>query len=497
MIGSLPIRTRIALWYAGVLALFMVAFALGGYAFVRRSAVTALDETLAEASTAVGEAIALLIAQGHDVNAAVPAVLDQVYFRDLTIAVLDRQRGMLVGTSQADSADVAADSGTLVVDVPVDSVHMSDAAWARVLARAGARRGAYATVEGDRGPVRVFALPRTLGGRAIVIGAAHSLRAQRRLLGKLELALAAGVPVLLLLATAGGYLLARKSLNPVADMTERAARIGAENLHERLPVARPTDELGRLAVVLNDLLGRVASAFEQQKQLIADASHELRTPVAILSSEAELALSRERSPAELRAALVAVREDALQLQHVVEDLFLLARANAGERLLTMEELYVDDLAAECVQSVQTLAARKSIALDLARDGDLPFRGDASLLRRLLLNLLDNAIKYTPPGGEVRVRTARVPDGCTVSVSDTGPGVPPEARDRLFDRFYRASRARSAADAPGAGLGLAIARWIAEAHGGRLELAATGEGGSTFVLTLPQAVSRWISESVKW
>jgi signal transduction histidine kinase len=134
--------------------------------------------------------------------------------------------------------------------------------------------------------------------------------------------------------------------------------------------------------------------------------------------------------------------------------------------------------------VQTLAARKSIALDLVSDGDLPFRGDASLLRRLLLNLLDNAIKYTPAGGAVHVRTARVPEGYTVSVSDTGPGVPPEARDRLFDRFYRASRARGGADATGAGLGLAIARWIAEAHAGRLELATTGEGGSTFVLTLP-------------
>ena len=236
-------------------------------------------------------------------------------------------------------------------------------------------------------------------------------------------------------------------------------------------------------MVLNELLGRVASAFEQQKQLIADASHELRTPVAILNSEAELALARERSPQELRAALVAVREAALQLQHVVEDLFLLARANAGERLLTMEELYLDDLAAECVQSVQTLAARKHIALDMAGDGDLPFRGDASLLRRLLLNLLDNAIKYTPAGGAVHVRAARVSDGYTVSVSDTGPGVPVDARERLFDRFYRASRARGAADSTGAGLGLAIARWIAEAHAGRLELAATGEQGSTFVLTL--------------
>jgi two-component system, OmpR family, sensor kinase len=291
--------------------------------------------------------------------------------------------------------------------------------------------------------------------------------------------------VLLLLATAGGYLLARKSLGPVAIMTERAARIGAENLHERLPVARAGDELGRLAVVLNELLGRVATAFEQQKQLIADASHELRTPVAILSSEAELALARERTPEELRAALVAVHEESRRLQHVVEDLFLLARANAGERLLVMEELYVDDLAADCVQTVQALAARKQITVGVAAERDLPFRGDASLLRRLLLNLLDNAIKYTPSGGTVQVRVARTADRYVVSVSDTGMGVALDARDRLFDRFYRASRAREAGEqAPGAGLGLAIARWIAEAHGGRLELSETGEGGSTFELTLP-------------
>ena len=230
-----------------------------------------------------------------------------------------------------------------------------------------------------------------------MIGAAHSLRAQRRFLHEVELALTAGVPILLLLATGGGYLLARQSLQPVAHMTERAARIGAENLHERLPVERPGDELGRLATVLNELLGRVSTAFEQQRQLIADASHELRTPVAILSSEAELALSRERTPAEFRKALTAVHEEAGRLQHVVEDLFLLARANAGERLLVMEELYVGELAADCIEATRALAARKQIELHFEGDHDLPFRGDEALLRRLLVNLLDNAIKYTPAG----------------------------------------------------------------------------------------------------
>ena len=486
MIGALPIRARLALWYAGVFALFMGTFALGGYVFVRRGAVSALDESLTEAATAVAEAIGLVVAQGHSVDEAVPVVLDQVHFRDLTIAVLDRQRGMLVAPPE-DSTEIAGSDSTLapVIDVPVDSVHVADTVLAVALARVGRRRPMYVTVEGERSPVRVLALPREFDGRPLVIGAAHSLRAQRQLLHEVELALAAGVPILLLLATAGGYLLARQSLQPVADITERAARIGAENLHERLPVGRPSDELGRLATVLNELLGRVSAAFDQQRQLIADASHELRTPVAILSSEAELALSRERTPAELRKALSAVHEEAGRLQHVVEDLFLLARANAGERLLVMEELYVDDLAADCVEGTRALAARKDIELHFEGDNDLPLRGDESLLRRLLLNLLDNAIKYTPAGGTVRVRARRAEHEYVVEVSDTGPGVPVEARDRLFDRFYRASRVRSAgAEVGGAGLGLAIARWIAEAHGGRLVLAATGDGGSTFTLTLP-------------
>jgi heavy metal sensor kinase len=486
MIGALPIRARLALWYAGVFALFMGTFALAGYVFVRRGAVSALDETLTEAATAVAEAISLVIAQGHSVDEAVPVVLDQVHFRDLTIAVLDRQQGILVAPPE-DSTEVAGSDSTLapVIDVPVDSVHVADTVLAATLARVGRRRPTYVTVEGERSPVRVLALPREFGGRPLVIGAAHSLRAQRQFLHEVELALAAGIPILLLLATGGGYLLARQSLQPVAHMTERAARIGAENLHERLLVERPGDELGRLATVLNELLGRVSTAFEQQRQLIADASHELRTPVAILSSEAELALSRERSPAELRKALTAVHEEAGRLQHVVEDLFLLARANAGERLLVIEELYVGELAADCVEATRALAARKQIDLIFEGDRDLPLRGDESLLRRLLVNLLDNAIKYTPAGGTVRVRTRREEQDYVVEVTDTGPGVPVEARERLFDRFYRASRARSAGtQVGGAGLGLAISRWIAEAHGGRLELAASGEQGSTFALTLP-------------
>ena len=492
---TLPVRARLALWYAGVFAVFMAAFGGAVYLFVRRASTTAVDASLAEAATAVADAVTLVLAQGQTLDDAVPLVLDEVRFRDLTIAVLDSARGALVEPPEdtAATSDGTAGDTLPVIEVPLDSVHVAADVLARALAAATMAPDAgprFSVVPGERGPVRMVAMPRRLGGRALVIGAARSLRGQRRLLRETQLALAAGAPLLLLLATGGGYLLARQSLRPVAVMTERAARIGAATLHERIPVARTSDELGRLATVLNELLARVDAAFDQQRQLIADASHELRTPVAILSSEAELALARDRDPASLRAALTAVRDEARRLQHVVDDLFLLARANAGERLLVPEELYLGELAAECVQSARALAARKGISLVYEGDLDLPYRGDAALLRRLLLNLLDNAIKYTPAGGAVRVAGARRDGTYVLDVTDTGPGVPEESRDRLFDRFHRARRERDAGEsAPGAGLGLAIARWIAEVHGGTLQLAATGEAGSVFRVVLPDASPR--------
>jgi len=340
--------------------------------------------------------------------------------------------------------------------------------------------------------VRVVLLPHRLAGRRLAIGVVHSLESQRRLLRRLGLALAAGVPLLLLLATSGGYLLARKSLHPVAAMTERAAQIGATTLHERLPVVNPHDELGRLAAVLNDLLARRDRAFDQQRQFMADASHELRTPIAIVSGESELALSRDdRSPAELRGALATVRGEARRMRQIVDDLFLLARANAGEPLLAPAELYLGELAGDCVQAARSLAAAKSIALSYEGSDELPLSSDEALLRRLLLNLLDNAIKYTPPGGRVTLSAEQRGDRYELRVRDDGPGIPPEAQERIFDRFFRAARAHTAAApagaaAAGAGLGLAIARWIAEAHGGSLVLEASDSRGSTFLVTLPAA-----------
>jgi signal transduction histidine kinase len=274
-------------------------------------------------------------------------------------------------------------------------------------------------------------------------------------------------------------------------MSATAARIGAANLHERLPVANERDELGGLAGVINALLARLDASFEQQRRFMADASHELRTPVAIMRSEAEVALSQEeRSNQELRESLVIFKDETKRLTAIVEDLFMLARADAGQYKLTSKEFYLDELAGEVTRSVRTLVAERGLTLQLDALEEMPFRGDENLLRRLLLNLVYNAIKYTPKGGALTVSCKQDGKRYIITVSDTGPGIPAEAQPHIFERFYRADSARSRAEddsarlTSGAGLGLSIARWIAEAHDGTLDLLHSSAAGSVFQLILP-------------
>jgi len=302
------------------------------------------------------------------------------------------------------------------------------------------------------------------------------------------------IPVTIILASAGGYFLARRNLAPVADMTARADRISESTLHDRLAVQNPADELGRLATTLNRLLDRLDVAFERQRRFIADASHELRTPLAILQGESEVALSNpSRSPEEYRESLSLLQHEARRLARIVEDMLTLSRADAGQYPMNTRPLYLDEVVAECAHSVRTLAAAKSIAVCVESNGELPFSGDESLLSRMLLNLLDNAIKYTPSGGKVTVGVRATRLGAEVTVTDNGGGIPQEFQSRIFERFFRADQARTRANsscgsaespAGGAGLGLSIAKWIAEAHRGTLVLTRSDASGTVFTATLP-------------
>jgi two-component system OmpR family sensor kinase len=291
----------------------------------------------------------------------------------------------------------------------------------------------------------------------------------------------------MVVAGTGGWFLARRSFWPVTEMADRAAEISASTLHERLPVVAD-DELGALARVLNGLLDRLERSFADQRRFMADASHELRSPTAILRTETDVTLSREhRTEAEYRESMIIVQDAAHRLSRVVDDLFLLARADGGHLVMQPNLLYLDEVVGDTVRAARPLAEQKGLRVEVSSTVDAALRGDTDLLGRLLLNLLDNAIRHSPEGGTVRVVMEDRGETVEVAVVDSGPGIPPEAQSHVFERFFRLDAARSRDGSnltTGAGLGLAIGRRIAEMHGGRLDLTMSQPGRTEFRLTLP-------------
>jgi len=292
----------------------------------------------------------------------------------------------------------------------------------------------------------------------------------------------AGVPLVLLLASVGGYFLARKTLSPIALMDRQTQRITAEDLSARLDVMNERDELGGLTLTINDLLERLEAAFKEQQRFIADASHELRTPLAVLRGETEVSLSQSRTPEEYQASLNLIKDEAERLSRIVEDLFVLARRPADRNQVSRQPVRLDKIVAECGRAAQVLASQKDLKLKVDSGTALSLTGDDELLQRMILNLLDNAVKYTPPGGEISIELMSSNGDALLTVRDNGIGIPAKDQPHVFDRFYRVDKARSRA-LGGAGLGLSIARQIAEAHGGTVGFESSS-GGSVFTVVLP-------------
>jgi len=273
----------------------------------------------------------------------------------------------------------------------------------------------------------------------------------------------------------------------VARMTEQARRMSAENLEQRLPVTNARDELGNLAATFNELLGRIDDSLSQQRRFMADASHELRTPVSVMRTAIGVTLDHEREVEEYRDALMIMDDQVRRLTRVVTDMFTLARADAEKRPLIRGEFRLDLLVEECARAAEVLGSRKGVRITTELK-QTPYRGDEGLLRQLVLNLLDNAIKHTPSAGEVNVALRTHDSEHQIVVSDTGSGIPHDAQPHIFERFYRADKARSRSHSSefgsGAGLGLSIAQWIASQHGGKVRLVKSDEQGSVFVANLP-------------
>jgi heavy metal sensor kinase len=290
--------------------------------------------------------------------------------------------------------------------------------------------------------------------------------------------------VIVVLAGVGGYVLARRALAPIDALAADARRITAERLHERLSVPNEHDEIGRLAAVINETFARLESSFDQLRRFTADASHELRTPLSVIRGIGELGLGQTRTPAEYKEAIGSMLEEVDRLTRLVDTLLRLSRGDAGTVRLSPEVLDLADLARDVASSLGILAEERHQRVHVSAAGGVRVVADRLVLRDAVANLVDNAIKYGPPDSTIDIRVHDDAERPTLTVTDRGPGIAPEHRARVFDRFYRIDEGRSR-EMGGTGLGLAIAKWAVEANGGDIALESTSDG-STFRITLPRA-----------
>lgn len=344
-------------------------------------------------------------------------------------------------------------------------------------------------LKGDR--LRVLSARFSVSGSTYTAQLAAPVVEAYKILQRFQWLLLSSIPLVLVLASAGGYWMSRRALAPVDEITRAAQLVSEHNLSGRLVIPRAADELQRLAVTFNQMLGRLEAGFNRITEFTADASHELRTPVALVRTTAELSLRRPRDDAEYREALGQILDESKRMTILIESLMTLARVDSGAETLNFEAIDVTRLVRDaCVRS-EPLAQSKQIQFECAiPDESILVNSDANALQRLFLILIDNAIKYTPAAGRVRVGVENDADNVVVKIQDTGIGVSNEDLPFIFERFYRADKARSR-EAAGAGLGLSIARWIADAHRASIRVESIPGEGSIFEVRIPQVGSAFI------
>lgn len=351
--------------------------------------------------------------------------------------------------------------------------------------------GWFETLPGDHGPVRMYSQPyRSRAGRRGLIHVVHGIGDIVQPLASLRLALMVMAPVAVLLSGLGGYWLAGRALAPVDHVTRMAREIEASSLGRRLPSPKAADEIGRLVETLNQMIARLETSFEGMKRFTADASHELRSPLANMRGAIDVALARPREEAEYQRVLASVGEDVDRLRSIVEDLLVLARADAGRIRLERSPVRLDIVAAEVVESFLPSASAQGVSLSANCRAPVSVVGDERWLRQLVVNLVGNAVKFAAAtaqdGASVSVDVGETGELALLSVADTGPGIPDEALGHIFERFYRADESRSSSVVSGFGLGLAIASWVVEAHGGRITAENRPGGGTRVSVSLPLA-----------
>jgi len=457
---TLPIRLRLTAWYFAILAVVLSAFGISAYFAMRHSIRQTVDEELQIRCEGVHQLIERDIQRGHKDD--LPEGL-----REHTEL---RQGGALL--------QVSDEQGNWLYRSTV----MSDYGVPRP---ATVPRRATEFMGKDV-PLRIWTQKVSVGGESYLIQSAFEMDDFYEALNHFALLLYIAIPSLLLCAAAGGYWISTRALAPVDQIAQTARTISAQNLSSRLVVPKTGDELQRLSETLNGMLERLEAAFKEITQFTADASHELRTPVAVMRTRAELSLRKARSAEEYRDVIAEVLTELEKTSGLIEQLMFLARADSGAETLHFAPTNVSEVLREACHQGSALAEAKQIGFQERISGDsMWIQGDATSLRRLFLILIDNAVKYTPANGQVEVSLQRNDGYAVAQVRDTGIGIAEADLPNVFERFYRADKARTR-ESGGVGLGLSIGRWITEVHAGTIEVQSSPGRGSKFQIRLPIA-----------
>lgn len=291
-------------------------------------------------------------------------------------------------------------------------------------------------------------------------------------------------PLALLVSIIGGWFLASKSLKPVDELTKAAKEITAQHLNRRLPVYDVDDEIGRLTAQFNDMIERLETSFNQIQQFSADASHELKTPLTIMRGEIEVALRSKRLSRSTRELLESLYDEVLRLSGIVESLMTLIKSDSGRLTLSIGKVNIDTIIQDLIEETNMLSSMKNISITYSKKATPVIDGDGAKLKQLFLNLIDNAIKYTPDNGTVTIEVSENEGFAVIRFTDSGIGIAEHEKEKIFERFYRAKVKKRGVESEGSGLGLAIAKWITEAHKGSIEVQSQEGKGSTFTVKLP-------------
>lgn len=454
----LSLRTRLIVWHTAIVAAVLLAASVAIYSYLSYSMLRVIDTSLDRSAQTLEKR--LKFPDQPPANGAAPIFVPQF---------------VQMITPDGTITDQLRDSEGHSIEVDIESLHRVDQLGTQTQ-----------TVTANSGEAVRLVTRRVLdesGRTDFYIRVGQSLDDLRTAQRKLLLLLGAIIPLALLLTIAGGWLMAGRALAPVDRLTRAARSITETRLSERVEAPGSADEIQRLAETFNEMLDRLETAFGRQRQFTADASHEIRTPLAIVRNELDVALRRERTSAEYQETLSRLQTEVVRISRLVEDLLTLARADAGEARLEQEPLPIVATALEVFEQMRPLAEAKGIRATFSAPSDAVLvRGDLMRVKQLLLNLLDNAIKFTGESGEVGLTIVQKAGEVVIEVSDTGRGIEPESQPRIFERFYRQSH--TAETPAGSGLGLAICQWIVSAHDGRIEVESEPGKGSCFRVRFP-------------